>query len=216
MRLIPVISLALSLIVPHSSLAQSWVPYASQEDLFTVLLPGEPAVRDITWMSEYFIDLPGRVYVHEDGPRRYSVTVIDYRGLQEKHAVRVEQCRAEGGDGDLCVNRWQTDQQGATVYATWPLFQRDAEVTHFSFSLVDRVAGNSLQLTNPDRSRTYVSINMHEDRLYILEGTVPGNSAPPMLFKTSLGFLDEEGESVSYQSVYRNGFPAPVQGEFLR
>ena len=35
MRLIPVISLALSLIVPHSSLAQSWVPYASQEDLFT-------------------------------------------------------------------------------------------------------------------------------------------------------------------------------------
>ncbi len=101
MRLIPVISLALSLIFPHSSLAQSWVPYASQEDLFTVLLPGEPAVRDITWMSEYFIDLPGRVYVHEDGPRRYSVTVIDYRGLQEKHAVRVEQCRAEGGDGDL-------------------------------------------------------------------------------------------------------------------
>ncbi len=89
-------------------------------------------------------------------------------------------------------------------------------MTHFSFSLVDRVAGYSLQLTNPDRSRTYVSINMHEDRLYILEGTVPGNSAPPMLFKTSLGFLDEEGESVSYQSVYRNGFPASAQGAFLR
>ena len=73
----------------------------------------------------------------------------------------------------------------------------------------DRVEGHALQLTNADASRTYVSINMHEDRLYILEGTVPEGAAPPMLFQQSLGFLDEEGEGVRYETPYANGFPPP-------
>ncbi len=208
-RLIPIIAVAFSLLMPYSSFAQSWTGYVNQQDFFTVNFPGEPEVRDITFESEYSISLPGRVYSHENGSTRYSITVIDYTDLEAKHAERAAKCRAEGGDGDLCVNRWSTDLRAAIVYVTWPFFQRDGEVTHLSYYQADRVEGQALQLTNTDGSRTYASINMHEDRLYILEGTVPAGSAPPMLFQQSLGFIDEEGNGVRYESPYTNGFPAP-------
>jgi len=50
---------------------------------------------------------------------------------------------------------------------------------------------------------------MHENRLYILEGTVPAKSPPPALFYQSMGFLDKDGKRRRYQSPYSNGFPAP-------
>jgi len=50
---------------------------------------------------------------------------------------------------------------------------------------------------------------MHENRLYILEGTVPANAPPPGLFQQSLQFLDKDGNRIRYQSIYSNGFPAP-------
>ncbi len=209
MRLISAIAVAFSLLVPYPSFAQGWIGYVSQQDFFTVNFPGEPEIRDITFRSEYAMTLPGRVYSHSNGSTDYSVTVIDYTEIESKHAERAAKCRAEGGDGDLCVNRWSTDMRAAVVYVTWPFFQRDGEVTHLSHYQADRVEGLALQLTNADRSLTYASINMHEDRLYILEGTVPAGSAPPMLFQQSLGFVDEEGNGVRYESVYTNGFPAP-------
>ena len=209
MRLVPVIAVAISLLIPYPSFAQGWTEFVNQQDFFTVNFPGEPEVSDITFESEYSISLPGRVYSYENGSTRYSVRVIDYTGLEAKHAERAEQCRTDGGDGDLCVNRWKTDMRAAIIYVTWPFFQRDGEVTHMSYYQADRVEGQALQLTNADGSRTYVSINMHEDRLYILEGSVPPGSAPPMLFQQSLGFIDEEGQAVRYESPYTNGFPAP-------
>ena len=209
MRLVPVIAVAISLLIPYPSFAQGWTEYVNQQDFFSVNFPGQPEVSDITFESEYSISLPGRVYSYGNGSTRYSVTVIDYTDLEAKHAERAEQCRADGGDGDLCVNRWKTDMRAAIVYVTWPFFQREGEVTHMSYYQADRVEGQALQLTNADGSRTYVSINMHEDRLYILEGTVPRGSAPPMLFQQSLGFIDEQGQAVRYRSAYTNGFPAP-------
>jgi hypothetical protein len=50
---------------------------------------------------------------------------------------------------------------------------------------------------------------MHENRLYILEGTVPEGSPPPGLFQQSLQFLDKDGNKIRYQPIYSNGFPAP-------
>ena len=51
--------------------------------------------------------------------------------------------------------------------------QRDAKVTHYMWNFIDLVEGHQLQLTNnKDKSRTFVAIYMHENRLYILEGTV--------------------------------------------
>ena len=40
---------------------------------------------------------------------------------------------------------------------------------------------------------------MLDRRLYVLEGTVPGDDPPPGLFQQSLGMLDEMGRRVRYQ-----------------
>jgi hypothetical protein len=72
------------------------------------------------------------------------------------------------------------------------------------------VEGHQLQLTNnADKSRTFAGIYMHENKLYIIEGTVPAAYPEPGLFQQSLGWLDENGVGLRYQSYYSNGYPAP-------
>ena len=153
--------------------------------------------------------LPGRNYSYQDGPNLYSVTVVNWAEADTRHAELVERCRASGGDGDLCVERSGLDARAAIAFATWGIMKRAAQVTHFVYYIADFVEGHHLQVTNPDGSRTYAAINMHEDRLYILEATVTPDSLPPLVFQQSLRFLDEEGTSIRYRSIYSNGFPPP-------
>lgn len=61
--------------------------------------------------------------------------------------------------------------------------------------------------------RIFVSIYMHENKLYILEGGVPPGYPEPALFQQSLGWLDEHGIGLRYQSNYSNGFPPPPRVE---
>ena len=88
--------------------------------------------------------------------------------------------------------------------------QRDAKLTSFVWNFVDLVEGHQLQLTNnADKSRTFAGIYMHENKLYIIEGTVPAGYPEPGLFQQSLGWLDENGVGLRYQTYYSNGFPPP-------
>ena len=45
-----------------------------------------------------------------------------------------------------------------------------------------------------------MGLYMLDRRLYVLEGTVPGDAPPPGLFQQSLGMLDEMGRRVRYQA----------------
>jgi hypothetical protein len=100
--------------------------------------------------------------------------------------------------------------RAAIVYASWQFMQRNARLTHYMWNFVDLVEGHQLQLTNnADKSRTFASIYMHENKLYIVEGTVPAGDPDPGLFQQSLGWLDENGIGLRYQSIYSNGWPAP-------
>ncbi len=199
----------LLLLIPVPSFAQDWIEYSNQQDFFSVNLPGQPKIKDITYKSEYAIDLPARVYTAEDGVGKYSVTVVDYTVAEKKHADAAKSCKAAGGDGDLCNDRAATDLRGAIVYATWHLFQRNAKVTHLVYTQADRVEGHEVHLDNADGSRTFAAIYMHENRLYILEATGPGDLPPPLLFQQSMGFLDKTGKNIRYNSTYSNGFPPP-------
>ena len=189
--------------------AQGWIDYVNRADLFAVNFPGEPKVQDTTYRTQYFIDLPARVYSYVDGPNRYSVTVVDDSGAGKLHAERLKNCKADLGDGDSCNDPTETDVRGAIVQATWGFLQRDAKLTHFTFARADLVEGHQLQLANTDGSRTFVAIYMHENRLYILEGTTPAGAPAPGLFQQSLQFLDKDGNRIRYQSTYSNGFPPP-------
>lgn len=199
-----------------SALAQEWVQYASKADLFGVNFPTEPKVQDIAYVTEFGITLPARVYSSDQGPSRYSVTAVDLKDAERIHTERAAQCKAKGGEGDACQNDWRSDVQGAMVFASWKLMQRGARVTQFGWATVDQVEGLRLQLVNADGSRTFAEIHRHGTRLYILEATVPARAPAPGLFQQSLMFIDEEGKSIRYRSIYTTGysegwrFPAPA------
>ena len=99
-------------------------------------------------------------------------------------------------------------------YAAWNFLQRDAGVTHYAYYNSDRIEGRRIQLTNPDQSRTFAAIHMHENRLYILEETMPLAGPPPGLFQQSLGFVDEEGIRVRYETIYSNMYPPPPRVQY--
>jgi hypothetical protein len=184
-------------------------------DRFAISLPGKPAVKDIMYKTEYGVHvLPARVYTSEAGGERYSITVVDYSNLQKMEQERVKECRATGKEGDVCMDIFMHDMRGAVIFATWTqlknALQRGAKVTRLAYSRTELVEGQEMYLDNPDGSTTITSNFMHEDKLYLLEGTVPADTPPPNLFHNSLGFLNDQGQRIRYASPYANGLPKPA------
>lgn len=213
-----ILATASALSLPAPALAQ-WAEFVSLEDGFTVNFPGAPGVTETTYTSEYGADLPARVYTVARGDERYSVTVVDYRPIEQLLTDRAkncppfadERCTGLGAGTVVGAGYWRTDLRGALVWASWQFMQRDAEVTHYMWNFVDLVEGHQLQLTNDaDRSRTFVAIYMRENRLYIVEGTVPAGYPEPGLFQQSLGFVDAAGNRVRYRDYYDNDYPPPA------
>ena len=217
MRVIPLVLAALPLLVSAPSFAQGWIEYASRQDFFFLNFPAQPKVQDITYISELEAKFPARVYTAEEGPSRYSMTVVDYTNADKIHAERAKSCNpdAHSGcagtdeDGAQGVGSSKYERRGAPDYASWKILQRDAKVTYFGWAVIDRVEGRYIHLTNADRSRTFFGIYMHDNRLYITEATVPAGYPEPGLFQQSLRFLDKEGNTVRYETIYTNGFTAP-------
>ena len=154
--------------------------------------------------------LPGRVYSSELGSSRYSVTVIDYSNVRQIHATRLENCDKYP---NLCNNPYVGELRGAMDYAAYSFLKRAAKVLHYAYYNSDRIEGRRLQLANPDGTQTFAAIHMHENRLYILEGTVPANAPPPALFQQNLGIFDKEMIRVRYRTIYRHGYPPPPREE---
>jgi len=209
MRLMRFVTASSILILSTSASAQDWIEYLNRDDAFTVNLPQQPRVQDITYKTEYGLALPGHVYSVESGKNRYSITVVDLVDTEKLHTARVEECKKKGGEGDACQNDWRVDVQGAIVHAAWQFFQRNAKVTHYSWYVLDQVEGNPRQLANPDGSRTFAAIHRHGTRLYILEATVPKGAPAPGLFQQSLQFLDDTGKPLRYRTFYTTGYSEP-------
>jgi hypothetical protein len=208
-------ALALSMSVP--AFAQEWTEFVSREDRFTTNFPGEPRITDTIYKSQFGADLPARVYSASQGESRFSMTVVDYRNIEKLLTERAkscppgaETCRGGTNPGSSTgAGYWKVDYAGALVYASWNFMQRDAKVTEFIWTNIDLVEGYLLHLTNPDKSRTYASIFMHIDKLYIGEATVPAGAPEPGLFQQALGWIDEDGKSIRYQTIYHHGLPLP-------
>ena len=83
MRLITSVAAALVLLSATPVPAQEWIDFVSREDGFKVNFPSAPKVTDTTYMSEYGAMLPARVYQVARDHERYSVTVVDYRGIEK-------------------------------------------------------------------------------------------------------------------------------------
>ena len=187
----------LTLVSAGTLLAQEWVNYKNTMDFFSINLPptGDPEVRDITWPSEYGAEFPGRVYTMEEGPARYSITVIDYSDSHQIHLARTNYTEA---DSPTRYSYWRIDVVASVAYAARQFRERGGEVTYDAWHHVDRVAGHQLNITNADESRSYVGIYLHEARLYVVEATVPRGYPPQGQFQQSLGFIDEQGRNIRY------------------
>ena len=218
MRSSPFVAVTLLLALSAPASAQEWIDYVSKEDRFTGNFPGQPKVTQTTYMSQYGAELPARVYSADRGKSRYSLTVVDYSQIEKILTAKAQKCAAKtegcyGGTGFSGVGHWRLDFHGAIVYATWQFLRRDAKLSQLNWNTYSSVGGHQLHLTNPDGSRTMAAIYMHMQKLYIVEGTAPASEPGPELFQDSFGWIDENGKSIRYQSLYHHAFPAPPRGD---
>ncbi len=207
MRVVFLMAALCVLFSAQPALAQDWTEYENRVDRFTVPAPGEPKVDTIAWDSEYGAKFPGRVYTWTQRRARYSVTVVDYSDAERIHS-ELNHVAYRGGPG-----YWTIDIMASIDYAAMRYRQKPGvKVTYDAWHYIERVTGHELQLTNPDESRSYVGIYLHENRLYIIDATAPNNDVPPIIFQQSFGFLDAEGKPVQYRSFYFNRLPAARLG----
>lgn len=205
-------TLVLSFTPPAS--AQEWENFVFIEDGFEVNFPGRPRMENTTWITSYGYELPARVYRASRGNERYSATVVDYRGIEKLGVERATQCPTEaepclgnedGREGAIIgLGYWKMDVRGAPTHAALEFLLRDAEVSDYSLQFQQVVEGYFLRLTNRDESRTLAYITMHENRLYILEGTTPKGHPDSALFQASVGFVNADGNSLRYLDYYSN------------
>ena len=217
MRLTPMISSMLVVAMSGTAFAQEWEEFLSKEERFTCNFPGTPTITETTWTSQFGAILPARVYSGTQGTGKFSITVVDYNPIQRLLSERSMSCPAGAetcqGIHDWGLGYWKNDVRSAVVYAASKFFQRDAKIVNVMANFADLVAGQEVQLANnADQSKTYASIYMHDNRLIILEATVPRNYPPPTIFQQSLGWLDDKGVRIRYNNINHNEPDVPTPG----
>ena len=220
MRLAPVVATALVFAMSGSAFAQEYVMYVSKDDRFTILFPTQPKVTETTFKSQYGYDLPARIYEADAvgaAKGHYKVTVVDYNGIRAMGEERAKHCPVgaepcignPAPSGSTGAGYWKADTWAATIYATSLFLLKKPDLKFMGWATMDAVEGTLLNFVNADKSQTAAAIYMHENKLYIIDGTVPAGMPPPDWFNQNLGWLDENGLQVRYQSIYHNGYPKP-------
>jgi len=176
MRLSRIIPAALILLVGGASaFAQEWIEYVDRKEFFQINFPGQPTVKDISYKTESGETVPAKVYTAKEGPATYTLTVVNYKG-------------SEAGD-----------YRGSTAWAAWNFRKRGGVVTYDAYAQTDRIIGHQLQITNPDKSRSYIGIHPNMRRLYIMEASAPPDYPPPSDFPQTISLLDEQGRRIRYE-----------------
>jgi hypothetical protein len=201
MRLMPLMSSFLVLAMAGTSFAQEdWIEFSSREDRFSINFPGQPTVTESTWVSQFGAILPTRIYSGTHGSGRYSMTVVDYTPIERILTERSRTLPAlDLAVHDYGIGYWKTDVRSAVIYAASKYLEKDGKITSMLSNFSDLVAGLLLHFThNADQSRTFASMYMHDNKLYIAEATVPKGYPLPLMFQQSLGWLDENGARIRY------------------
>ena len=193
---------------------EEWELFVSTQDGFKMDFPGKPTITNGTWNTEQGYVVPSRTYSAVKGREKYSITVADYNGVEQMGIARNKTCPsgAETCQGQMTgvlrpligPGYAMQDIRGALTYAAFKFIQRDAKVTAYLWNWQDLVEGFQLHLTNKDESRTMAYLTMHENKLYVVEGTVPKGYPEPGLFFQSMGFVDKAGNGIRYEALYIN------------
>jgi hypothetical protein len=177
------IAIALIACSQAPAFAVEWTEFVDQSERFGVNFPGKPQVTQITYRTWREADVPAKVYTVKDGPRTYSVTVVNYQKVTDT--------------GDLGT----TDVLGSIAWAAWNVRRRPGvEIKYDAYAEADRIEGHEIYLVNPDKTQTSIAIFREKSRLYILEATVPAGSPPAIQFQQSLQIFDDNGVRVRYET----------------
>jgi len=187
--------------------AADWIEYKNMQDHFGVNAPGEPTAEATKWKSEYDSMFPAMVYRWQDAGNRYSVTVVDYSDSEAIYTANHHSADFQA------AAYWQIDILGSIQYAaTQYRYRPGVKVNFDNFHYINLITGHQLQLTNPDGTRTYVAIYLHENKLYILDATVTKTAPAPIIFQQSFEVLDAEGKAIRYRTYYYNKLPEQKLG----
>src|SRR5471030_1207355 len=208
MRVVRLVAAVSVLFLARPVFAQGeWDQYKNLDSRFTVSAPGEPTVETTKWKSEYDSLFPETIYRWKDGPNRYSVSVIDYSDSEAIYTANHHS--VDFGNAAY----WQIDILGSIQYAaTQYRMKPGVKVIFDNFHYVNLITGHELQLINPDQSRTFVALYLHENRLYIFDATVTKGQPAPLIFNQSMEFLDADGKSIRYRTYYFDKLPEQKLG----
>ena len=207
MSTMKVVAAACVLLIAGPLFAQEWDRYQNLEGRFAVTAPGQPAIEKTKWKSEYASMFPAAIYRWQQGQNRYTATVVDYSDSEAIYTANQHSADFQASF------YWQIDILGSIQYAATQYRQKPGvKVTFDAFHYINLVTGHELQLTNPDQSRTYAGIYLHENRLYVFDATVAKGMPPPLIFQQSPEFLDADGNAIRYRTYYFNRVPEPRLG----
>jgi len=115
-------SSALLLAIAAPAFAQEdYTEFVSREDRFTITFPGKPVMTDETWLTEYFVNLPAKVYTVKGISGTHKLTVVDYTPVERVLVEKATKCPPGAetciGVGDTGYGYWKNDVRGAVTYA---------------------------------------------------------------------------------------------------
>ena len=192
----------------------------AMQDRFSIVFPAQPKITETTYTSGIQVDAARHASTASTRDRATSrspssTTTTSGRLRPEKAKAcppGAEACSGTATDASSTgAGYWKPDIEGAVIHATWELMQRPNEKpVYLGWANMNLVEGHMLNLVNEkDKSRTSAAIYMHENKLYVIEGTVPAGYPVPDFFQQSVGWLDENGNDIRHLTIYHNGFPTP-------
>jgi hypothetical protein len=153
--------------------AQQWLDYVNREYRFAVNFPAAPSERAAMYRSANGANVPARTFVAQQGTSRYRVTVVAFPAGATNAATEIAHAAA------------LLRPKGRAVY--------DARGDY------DGVPAHDLTLTNPAGRQIVAAILFHDRRLYIVEGDVDADAAPPIQFQQSIAITDADGKPINLE-----------------
>src|SRR5262245_50393195 len=197
------LSSVLLLAVSAPAFAQDdYTEFVSKEDFFTITFPGKPVMTEGTWLTEYFVNLPSKIYTVNGITGKHTLTVVDYTPVERVLVEKATKCPAGAetciGVGDTGYGYWKNDVRGAVTYAMDKLSaDQDVKVTHPMVNFMDMVVGQEIPSSNlKEKWRSFASAYIHLNRLIVAESTVPKGFPPPTIMQQSIGWLGDDGRGL--------------------
>ena len=173
MRVIARVIFLATIVASSPVLAQQWLDYVNREYRFAVNFPVEPAEQDTAYTSADGTAVAAHTFFAERDTSRYRVTVVTFPAEIADVAAEISHATA------LHRPRGVAQHDGRGDY--------------------DGVPAHDLNMIGPAGRQIVVSILYHDRRLYIVEGDVSADAAPPIQFQQSIVVIDADGTPVNLE-----------------